>query len=48
MLPWTGKTEDADDVLEKWDEFIRIYNSVVDKFVPRGARCRKDKKKMVQ
>ncbi len=36
--------EDAEDVRKKWDEFIRIYNSAVEKFVPReGARCRKGK-----
>ncbi len=36
--------EDAEDVREKWDEFIRIYNSAVEKFVPKGGvRCRKGK-----
>ncbi len=33
--------EDADDVQEKWDEFIRIYNTAVEK--PRGERCRRGK-----
>ncbi len=37
--------EDAEDVLEKWDEFIRIYNPAVEKFVVSigGVICRKDK-----
>ncbi len=36
--------EDAEDVQKKWDEFIRIYNSAVEKFVPKGGvRCRKGK-----
>ncbi len=36
--------EDVEDVQEKWDEFIRIYNSAVEKFVLKGgARCRMGK-----
>ena len=36
--------DNAKNIQEKWNEFMRIYNAAVDKFVPKGRRsCKKGK-----